>query len=501
MGEKQNVMPVPRSHFYARWRAGLEAQFVLREGGDSPLSEKILQGVWHYQRVLRDQLKTVDGKPVRVLHPGFWNREAGPDFQGAVVQIGDEAPRSGDIEIDLTGSGWRGHGHDRNPAYKNVILHVIWKGGAENSSLPAVALENFLDASFEEIQAWFKSDAAQGWPEEVLGECCAPLREISAEDALDLLHQAGEIRFHSKARALEARARQCGWDQALWEGLLRALGYKKNVWPMQRLAEVLPWREGQSTSLIASQARFFGLGNLLPEDVTKDANADSYIRQLWDYWCQEQSAFNDFILPKNIWRFNGLRPANQPQRRLALAAHWMVKSNLVFKLQNWFLTGQTEKSLADSLLECLQAGRDDFWSEHWNFKSSRMTKPQPLLGAQRVNDIAVNVILPWFWIRAGAGKNAALKKAAEERYFDWPATQDNAVLRMARLRLFGRGSLRWLKTAAAQQGLLQIVRDCCNHSNAVCADCPFPNLVRSWQAGKKGSLETVDTHYLINTQL
>jgi len=29
--------------------------------------------------------------------------------------------------------------------------------------------------------------------------------------------------------------------------------------------------------------------------------------------------------------------------------------------------------------------------------------------------------------------------------------------------------------------LLQIVRDYCDHSNAVCADCPFPGLVRGWK--------------------
>ena len=40
------------------------------------------------QRLLRDQLMTLDGETVRVLHPGFKNHEAGPDFRGAVVQIG-----------------------------------------------------------------------------------------------------------------------------------------------------------------------------------------------------------------------------------------------------------------------------------------------------------------------------------------------------------------------------------------------------------------------------
>ncbi|MEO6035476.1 MAG: hypothetical protein ABIQ35_09495, partial [Verrucomicrobiota bacterium] len=61
----------------------------------------------------------------------------------------------------------------------------------------------------------------------------------------------------------------------------------------------------------------------------------------------------------------------------------------------------------------------------------------------------------------------------------WPAVGDNSVLRLARQRLLGGRAPRRMRTAAAQQGLLQIVRDFCEHSNAICADCRFPGLVRS----------------------
>ena len=98
-----------------------------------------------------------------------------------------------------------------------------------------------------------------------------------------------------------------------------------------------------------------------------------------------------------------------------------------------------------------------------------------------LTDLAVNVILPWFWARATAGKNETLQHVAEHRYLAWPVAEDNAVLRLARQRLLGDASKRNFKTAAAQQGLLQIVRDFCNQSNAVCADCRFPELVRAIQ--------------------
>ena len=111
-----------------------------------------------------------------------------------------------------------------------------------------------------------------------------------------------------------------------------------------------------------------------------------------------------------------------------------------------------------------------------------MSKSQPLLGEKRVTDLAVNVILPWLWVRAVEGDNAKLKLEMERRYNEWPAAEDNSVLRLARQRLLGRAATgrSGLNTAAAQQGLLQIVRDFCDHSNATCDGCSFPELVKNW---------------------
>ena len=209
--------------------------------------------------------------------------------------------------------------------------------------------------------------------------------------------------------------------------------------------------------------------------------ANNYLRRIWDQWWREREQFADFILPRGVWRFNSLRPANHPQRRLALAAHWLTMGDFISKLEDWFTAPQKENMLAESLIEILQVERDDFWSWHWTFRSERLTKPQPMLGAGRATDLAMNVILPWFWSRAAEGKNEALRKVAEHRYFAWPSGEDNALLKLARQRLLGGTKATTLKGAAAQQGLLQIVRDFCDHSNAICDQCRFPELVRDWQ--------------------
>ena len=110
---------------------------------------------------------------------------------------------------------------------------------------------------------------------------------------------------------------------------------------------------------------------------------------------------------------------------------------------------------------------------------ARLDRPRPLLGAQRVTDLAVNVILPWLRMRAVLGGNDALVQVAEQRYLDWPAAEDNATLRLARQRMLGNTGNKLFRKAALQQGLLQIERDFCQQSNALCEHCAFPALLAS----------------------
>ncbi len=467
-------------NFYAVWRERCRAVNVLRDGGSVP-PEKLLQAVWQHQRLRRDQLKTADKKNVRVLHPGFASAEGGPDFRGAVLQFDGEKPVVGDVEIDLQSNGWHAHGHDQNPNFKNVILHVVWdevqRPSSKVQSRPAqLALKNFLDAPLAELALALENES--GLPEKLRGKCSAPLRELSEPQLTELLQAAAKVRFQNKATAILARAKNSGWEQALWENLFRALGYKNNIWPMQNLAETKSrWARG-ANSTFEIQARLLGISGLLPDELTRaQKSSDTFLRRAWDFWWRDRDELETCTLPRATWKFHGLRPANNPQRRLALAAHWLASKNLISKIESWCATEIPDKKLLESLHEIFQVEHDEFWSWHWTFKSARMIKPQPLLGEARVTDLAVNVILPWLWVRAKEGDSEKLQRKIERRFFAWPTADDNSVLKLARQRLLVTGNARILKGAAQQQGLMQIVHDFCEHSNAVCDDCRFPELV------------------------
>ncbi len=476
-------MPTVLASFYSQWRVRCGVVPVLHEDRDSP-PERLLQTIWQHQRLLREQLKTLDGQPVHILHPGFRSVEGGPDFRGAIAQIGDAPPLSGDIEVDLRSSGWRAHGHDRNPAFQNVILHVVWEcEKPAPATPPTLNLRHALDSPLGELSLWLGGEAAQTLPEQLRGECCAPLRAVPPPHLDDLLHQAAHVRLQSKAAQFQARARRVGWEQALWEGLFKALGYKHNVWPMQRLAELRPrWHTSPPSHSPCRPASSASAACCRPDLTRSQTGADHYVRRVWDQWWRERDEFSDCILPRSLWRLHGSRPANHPQRRVALASRWSLDGGLASKLERWCTRKVPDSALAASLLEALQVEPDDFWSWHYTFRSTRLRKPQPLLGGTRVTDLAMNVVLPWLWIRAVEGKNAAMQGTLERRYFAWPPAADNSVLRLARQRLLGTTSPKVLPGAAAQQGLIQMVRDFCDHSNAICERCKLPDLVRDWTA-------------------
>ena len=468
-------------NFYAVWRERCRAAGALREENSIP-PEKLLQAVWQHQRLLRDQLKTTDGKSVRVLHPGFISAEGGPDFRGAVLQFENEPPVSGEVEIDLQPVGWRAHGHDVNPNFKSVLLHVVWEDTQSPKSKAQIqptllALKDVLDAPLAELARALKNES--GLPAALRGKCSAPLRELSATQLSELLHAAAKVRFENKAKAMLARAKHSGWEAALWENLFRALGYKHNVWPMMSLAETTPrWSRGAG-SVFEIQARLLGVSGLLPAELTRSQkSSDTFLRRAWDCWWRDRDEFSGCTLPRSIWKFHGLRPANHPQRRLALAAHWLAGGNLAGEIEAWITA---PLGPLHSLHKIFQVERDEFWSWHWTFNSVRMAKPQPLLGEARVTDLAVNVVLPWLWIRAKEGGNEKILQEVERRFFAWPTAEDNSVLKLARQRLLGTTNSKILKGAAQQQGLMQVVRDFCEHSNAICTDCRFPDLVNGWK--------------------
>ena len=97
---------------------------VARYGGP-PLSEADLVRLWEGQRFPPEALVNREGLALRVVYRGRPAGGPGPDFRDAVIAAGGQEWR-GDVELHVAASAFRQHGHHRDPAYDNVVLHVVF---------------------------------------------------------------------------------------------------------------------------------------------------------------------------------------------------------------------------------------------------------------------------------------------------------------------------------------------------------------------------------------
>ena len=74
-----------------------------------------------------------------VLKSGDQNFNAGPDFLNARLRIGDTT-WAGNVEIHINSSDWIKHQHQKNKAYNNVILQVVYQNDAEKTIGETIAI-------------------------------------------------------------------------------------------------------------------------------------------------------------------------------------------------------------------------------------------------------------------------------------------------------------------------------------------------------------------------
>lgn len=90
------------------------------------MNEQLLQYIWHRQLFSIASLCTSDGECLEILDRGRWNHDQGPDFLGAVIRLSG-LTWAGNVELHIHTKDWLAHGHQFDPGYENVILHVVWE--------------------------------------------------------------------------------------------------------------------------------------------------------------------------------------------------------------------------------------------------------------------------------------------------------------------------------------------------------------------------------------
>jgi hypothetical protein len=270
--------------------------------GSFSFPERLLQKIWLKRAFNHADARTMNGMPVQILHPGKWNQLGGPDFKQARLRFGESSEIIGDVELHLRASDWDAHAHARDPAYNDVVLHVVlfWPEpgyvtrGFGNRSIPVVALLPLLHHDLEEYAA---DEAVETLSNRPSARLTNELSLYSAAVVRSLLAKHAEARWRQKVHYAWVRVQRLGWEVACHYAALEVLGFRYNRAPMLRIAARWPL-----AAWVAGEVDIEAL----------------------------------YSAERDTWSVQGVRPANQPRPRLRQYARWVAaRPQWPADLQRW----------------------------------------------------------------------------------------------------------------------------------------------------------------------
>lgn len=347
------------------------------------MQEAFLHFIWQYQYFNKRELMTAGGVPVNIIHPGYFNTDAGPDFKEARIRIGEIEWR-GHVELHVHSSDWSLHAHQHDKAYNNVILHVVWKNNQtarrqDETILPVVELQGLVS---EEMI--FSCKKLLNSPYKI--PCEGQLKNISDITWISTLDKALMERLSTKANAVKElfAGNKQDWEETAYQLLARNFGFKVNSDVFLHLAKILPYKilKKHADNGLQVEALVFGQAGFLEEDPV-----DSYQGRLAKEY---QFLKHKYQLQEGIsavqWRFLRLRPANFPTVRLAQFARMIHHIHSLF---NSLLETDSVKDLKKLLI----VEQSAYWIEHYQFgkgSGKRITS----MGISSVENIGINTIAP-----------------------------------------------------------------------------------------------------------
>lgn len=341
-------------------------------------AEQLLQFAWKFQLFSQENLRLSDGELLQILHTGMHNRDAGPDFLNARLKIGDTV-WAGNVEIHRCSSDWYRHGHQDDPAYRNVLLHVVQQHDAEiqdfrGRTLPTLCLSGLLPEDL--LQCWQQLEKrSKPVPCTDLG----PPEPILVHNWLDrMLTERMELR----SGQILAQLKLCrgNWQEVFYRLFVRAFGFHVNALPFEMLAQTLPLTilTQHVHSRFQLEALFFGQSGLLPEETDEE-----YVSSLLSEYAFLQHKYRLVPLKRQIWKFMRMRPANFPTLRIAqLSACIHLFPGL---LQSLIEGGD--------IPDFTRAELSPFWQEHYHFNQRALRKVSGF-GAASAGILVNNVIAP-----------------------------------------------------------------------------------------------------------
>lgn len=413
------------------------------------MKEDFLHYLWKFKKFNTLNLKTAQDELITIIKTGDYLELSGPDFFNAHIEIGNQK-WAGNVEIHTKSSDWYLHNHENDPAYKNVILHVVWENDtaifrADNTEIPVLILKDYVDKDI--IANYNALVSPKTW--------IACEKQIKGIDSFIFKSWQERLffeRLERKSRFIYELLEEMNqdWEAVLFCLLAKNFGLNTNGISFLQIAKSIPFsiirKEGFENENL--EALFFGGAGLL--DVEKE---DVYFKDLkfrYFYLLHKYQLERKFAEPVQFFK---LRPDNFPTLRLSQLA------GLYHKYQNLFSKIIDLKSL-HTVYDLLNVSASDYWQNHYQFDKESPKKSKQL-SKSFVDLIVINTIIPIQF----AYLNSLGQSAGEDLidFMNEVTSEKNAVI--DKFNSFGIKS----KNAFESQTLLELKNEYCNHK--ACLKC------------------------------
>jgi len=347
------------------------------------MKEDFLHYLWKFQKINTSNLKTATDKSLQIVTIGKHNTEnSGPDFFNSQLII-DSQKWAGTVEIHIKSSDWYTHQHQNDPAYDNVILHVVWEHDVEifrsnNTPIPTLELKPITSKTtlkqyqnlLEQKPKWIN--------------CEKQLSSISAFTWSNWLERLYFERLSTKASRLKNLFKVLNnhWEATCFCLIAQYFGGNSNGIQFLEIAKSIPFTVIQKTTAIFQlEALFFGQANLLVKTID-----DPYYKSLQKEYAYLKHKHQLTTLQGIQLQFFRLRPPNFPTIRLAQLAQVYGKQQQLFSRIN------TETDLK-KIQQLFKTQTSEYWQTHYSFgKESKKSIKQ--LSTSFIDLLVINAVLP-----------------------------------------------------------------------------------------------------------
>lgn len=415
------------------------------------MKEDFLHYLWKFKKFDTLNLKTAQNELITIIKTGDYLELSGPDFFNAHIKI-ENQKWAGNVEIHLKSSDWYLHNHEKDSAYENVILHVVWENDTpiyrnNNTEIPVLVLKDYV--SKEIIENYNALISPKTWI-----SCEKQIKYIDDFVFKNWQERLFFERLERKSAFIYQLLEETNqdWEAVLFSLLSKNFGLNTNGTSFLQISKAIPFSTIRKESFEYEnlEALLYGTAGLL--DAEKE---DVYFKDLkfrYFYLLHKYQLERVYVDPVQFFK---LRPDNFPTIRLSQLA------SLYHKHQNLFSKIIELKSVR-KVYELLNVTSSLYWQNHYQFDKESLKKSKTL-SKSFLDLVIINTIIPLQFVYSNIMGDSIAEELID--FMKEVVTEKNAIIE--KFNSFGIDS----KNAFESQTLLELKNEYCNHK--ACLKCAF----------------------------